>query len=103
VELLRNNVAKLSLVQKRQRSFRAALIFGYFMGGISTVIGGIILCLVWTPEIPAAETPRHADRAAFMFLTGCVQLMIIGAIHFAASRLFVAVQEEVSSERLQRQ
>lgn len=101
VESLPNNVAQISLVQKRQRSFQAVLIFGYFMGGIFTVIGGIMLCLVWIPELPTTEALQHTDQFAFIFLTGCVQLMIIGAIHFAAKRLVAALHQEASTKSLQ--
>ena len=57
------------------------------------LIGGAILCLVWNPQIPATEAPRHVERATFILLSGYVQLMIIGAIHFAARRLFMALQQ----------
>ena len=85
-----------SKIEKRWRSLRAALIFGYFVGGVHTVIGAIILCLAWAPEIPPQETPRHTERALFMFLSGCVQIFVVGAIHFATRRLCAAFESEAS-------
>jgi hypothetical protein len=60
-----------------------------------------MLLLVWVPEIPPAEMSRHAERAQFLFLNGCMQIMVIGSVHFAARRLFLALQHQPSAEGVQ--